>query len=317
MICSYSDAEVIPFSETGWLRILDDFPNDEFLDWGDEEWKAYEEKRFDDIPDFTAPVIHQGQYYLDMNSCGYCSKELVKKQLLEKSHTNMFGTLFEHIVEIKICTNCGWWIMHRSFADDGMTTCTYEHSVTVGNAKNFNVSALDVPIALLRKYLTRNPKDLAHIHPQRFELLMQDCLRDAYDSSEVIHMGYSKDGGIDLKLVLTNSETYLVQIKRRSDLTKNEGVTVVRELNGVLFREDEAKGMIITTAPDYTKAAKEERNIKNLKMRERYQVDLLKFDDVVKMINLPTVQPYSPWINHLEDEFWKRYFGGLSAKDLQ
>jgi HJR/Mrr/RecB family endonuclease len=91
---------------------------------------------------------------------------------------------------------------------------------------------------------------------------MKDCLKDAHSPCEVIHTGKTADGGVDLMMILDNDESYLVQVKRRTNLSSKEGVKVVRELNGVLFREGKAKGMIITTASGYTKPAVEETKIK-------------------------------------------------------
>ena len=80
---------------------------------------------------------------------------------------------------------------------------------------------------------------------------------------------------------------------------RKEGVRVVRELNGVLFREGETKGIIVTTAKDFTKAAKDETVIKT-ETKERYQVKLLAFEDFVKMLMLPDIEPYEPWKKHLK-----------------
>ena len=129
---------------------------------------------------------------------------------------------------------------------------------------------------------------------------MQDCLRSEYAPCEVYHVGKTGDGGgIDLKLVLSDKETFLIQVKRRSDLSKREGVNVVRELNGVLFREGVSKGMVISTARGYTKAAERELNVKT-DTSETYLVRLLDYYDIVKMLNLPMVNPYRPWRDYID-----------------
>ncbi len=74
----------------------------------------------------------------------------------------------------------------------------------------------------------------------------------------------------------------------------------VRELNGVLFREGMAKGIIVTTAKTFTSAARRE-SIVRTPTAERYQMKLLAFDDVVSMFRLPRQSPYRPWERALGD----------------
>ena len=93
-----------------------------------------------------------------------------------------------------------------------------------GKAKQFELSAIDVPLHDLRLHLRTHPSNMAHIHPTRFEQLMADCPRSAYPGSHVNHLGGPGDRGIDLYLITTPGDTYLVQTKRRSDLSSTEGV---------------------------------------------------------------------------------------------
>ncbi len=151
-----------------------------------------------------------------------------------------------------------------------------------------------MPIYDLRRHLRIHNIDLANVNPTIFEKLMGDCIRSAFGPCEVIHVGGTADGGIDLKLVQNDKTTFLVQVKRRSNLSRHEGVQVVRELNGVLFREGAAKGMVITTAAGFTKAALEETKVKT-PTKVQYDMRLLAFNDIVEMLNLPSPDPYEPW----------------------
>jgi hypothetical protein len=49
--------------------------------------------------------------------------------------------------------------------------------------------------------------------------VMGDC--------EVVHLGGRKDGGIDIKAVRGDGRTTLIQVKRRSDFGRREGVQVI------------------------------------------------------------------------------------------
>lgn len=240
-------------------------------------------------------VVHW-DYPLEVraSTCMFCGSPLNRELVGEKRTimNNWFG------IYLHLCKCCGWWKIDWTYLDtfnDGSNT-----NRLYGIAKYYNEDSLDVPIEQLRKYLARNTTSLAHIHPTKFELLMQDCLSSEYAPCEVVHCGQTGDGGIDLKLIISEEETFLIQVKRRGDIHKNEGVKVVRELNGVLFREGKSKGMVITTARDFTKAARKETDIKT-ETEHKYAVKLVAFDDIIKMLRLPQVKPYKPWREHIDE----------------
>jgi len=222
------------------------------------------------------------------NSCPCCQHEIFSKNAGKKyPSTSSYCNLV-----VTACDNCGWWKVLAEYVDT--YTDSFNANYYFGNVKHYSPSDIEVPILALRSYLKNKPSHMAQVHPHVFEKLIQDCLRSEFDPCEVHHVGRTGDGGVDLILVVSDKESYLVQVKRRSDLTKNEGVKVVRELNGVLFKEGKSKGMVVTTAKDYTKSAIDETKIKT-KTEETYVMKLLKFDDIVSMLNLPTKTPYKPW----------------------
>lgn len=191
------------------------------------------------------------------------------------------------------CGYCGWWklldlkeVSHGFGAEDIQSISAI--------AKEFKVSSLNVPIRALRSYLMRHPRDIVHVDPKVFERLIADCLRDAFNPCEVIHVGRSDDGGIDLKLILANDACYLVQVKRRSFLDRKEGVEVVRSLNGVLFKEGIPRGMVITTAHAFTPRAHESTQIAT-PTSVPYDMKLVAFDEVISMLRLKPIFPYEPW----------------------
>ncbi len=227
-------------------------------------------------------------YYFKLVSekCIYCSNKLEQIKYTKES-------LYKTSI-ISLCQHCGWWREKESQAM-GQDSC--QINIKFGEAKYYHTDSIDVPIEDLRNHLKKHPNNLANINPYKFEHLMADVLKSYYPESEIIHLGGRGDGGIDIKLIMTQNESYLVQVKRRSNITKNEGIQVVRELNGVLFREGESKGMIITTANDFTAGAKKEAASIKTKISSRYKVKLLSFGDIVNMLNLKRKEPYEPWNN--------------------
>ncbi|OGP51598.1 MAG: hypothetical protein A2Y79_08830 [Deltaproteobacteria bacterium RBG_13_43_22] len=232
------------------------------------------------------------------DSCKYCNSSLKLFRIGSKSKG--FITVTDKHLDLYCCINCGWWFLERLEEESHFTGNHFIVNNIEGAVKYYNVDSYDVPIVELRNYLKRHPNDIAYVNPYRFELLMQDCFKDYFGPSEVIHLGKSGDGGIDLKIVKNNKETILVQVKRRFDITKNEGPKVVRELNGVLFRDNIAKGIVVTTSISFTKAAMEETKVKT-PTKKRYCMKLLAFDDVVSILNLPRLEPYAPWEKYLNE----------------
>lgn len=224
------------------------------------------------------------------DNCPYCLSPLEKRVIFRWSEALSNG-----LMNLYVCPICGWW--ERSERNAWATEQNGEiWSVEyyIGQAKHYDISDIDVPIQDLRRFLRRHPTYLAYVNPIAFEKLMADCLKSMYGPCEVIHLGRSGDGGIDLKLTRGDMGTFLIQVKRRGNLSAKEGVQVVRELNGVLFREGQAKGMVITTAREFTPAAYGETVIRT-PTTQRYEVKLVAFDDIVSMLNLPNSEPYEPW----------------------
>jgi len=84
-----------------------------------------------------------------------------------------------------------------------------------------------------------------------------------------------------------------------SNIEKNESVDVVRQLNGVIFRENAAKGLVITTAKNYTPDAQQETQVQS-DTGAWQSIDLYGFEDIVKWLELPDVVPYQPWQPFIE-----------------
>lgn len=216
--------------------------------------------------------------------CLYCNAMAVR------SEPNRRHYLF-------VCHNCGWWQVVFGRGGWGIKSCKTHR----GKLKEYPLNSLDVPLSELRAYLKRHPDDVAFVNPTAFEQLMANCLRDTHEFTDVLHVGGTADGGVDLILIRADEGTRLVQVKRRSDLTSTEGVQVVRELNGVLFRENIAKGMVITTASRFTNAAIRETNIWT-QTGKVYDMKLLAYRDVVELFDVQPSEPHEPWLQFLEED---------------
>jgi restriction system protein len=218
---------------------------------------------------------------LRWRQCPFCAATMRSRTDKKESHV------------LADCESCGFWrVVHVK--NIGGFKNGEPVVASRGVAKLYHVDSLEVPLADLRRFLKRNPSHLAHVNPFVFEELIADCLRSAFPNSELVKVGGRRDRGIDLMLLQTSGENYLVQIKRRSNIQRNEGVDVVRQLNGVIFRENAAKGLVITTAKHYTPHAVQETRVKS--NRGIWQsIDLYGYEDIVHWLSLPNPSPYEPW----------------------
>lgn len=213
--------------------------------------------------------------------CPYCSESLVTVP----ATTDDSG--------LCQCRTCGWWkLLDLEGVSGGWGFKTIQSYTSV--ATHFRASDLDVPIALLRRYLSEHPADVAHTDPVAFEHLVADCLRDGFAPCEVVHMGGPNDGGVDLCLILSDSSSYFVQVKRRMKIHRNEGVEVVRTLNGVLFQRGVPTGMVVTTAKGFSRAAHEATAVSSPTIAP-YDMKLIAFEELVSMLRLTPSCPYEPW----------------------
>ncbi len=226
---------------------------------------------------------YDGEYSLgpSFHSCPYCNGSLIPSGASERDAV------------LGLCGSCGFWRI-ADLRGAPMFGHGREVPAITALAKEYSIDATELPLADLRRYLQAHPSKMVDVQPRAFELLIRDCLRAVYQGCEVHHVGSTADGGVDLKIVLSDQDPILVQVKRREVVERNEGIDVIRSLNGVLFREGVAKGMVVTSAKGFTRAARGETQVRTA-TTEPYQMQLHGFDDIVRWLNLPAPEPYQPW----------------------
>ena len=167
-------------------------------------------------------------------------------------------------VVVTACAHCGYWDARDTYhwlkdndSDGRAHQRMGDHIQWIrsqGRLRKFSPSDLAAPLDALRRHVERAPDDLRHIHPRTLERLVGSVFSDALDC-EAVHVGGPGDNGIDL-ILLDAEEPIAIQVKRRGDPSKSEGVAVVRDFLGALLLEGRARGMVVTTAHQYSAAAR-------------------------------------------------------------
>jgi hypothetical protein len=238
-----------------------------------------------------AREVPLGEVLVFAKHCPYCGTRLILGQTENFRYWSRPGGWR---YETNECKACGWWTVNHLRYEKGLEDAFYDFSSAYAVMKRFDPFALDTPLSLAREYLARNPHRTARFDAHRFEGLMADCLRDCYGDSEIIQLGGGRDGGVDVKAIRADGEVTLIQVKRREDLLSREGVRAVRELHGVMLREGIPRGMVLSTACDFTRGARAEV-ARAAQTVHGYKMDLLPLIDIAELLQLPMRRYAPPW----------------------
>lgn len=92
-------------------------------------------------------------------------------------------------------------------------------------------------------------EDLKRLDPAHFEELVAELYRA--EGHQARHMGQSGDHGVDVEVITSSGERWIVQCKRYRDTVGEE---IVRELFGTLHHEKAHRAVLVTTANTTTPA---------------------------------------------------------------
>ena len=144
------------------------------------------------------------------------------------------------------CDVCGWWRANE-FPNSYFNGYFY-----VGILHSTSETDPDLITGITR--IEENLSTLFAMEPTGFEHFVGKILKEHYDC-EVIHVGKSHDGGIDLILVESQQGRMPVQVKRRSSPEAVESVSIVREFRGAMLLKGYNRGIIVTTAHHFSPSA--------------------------------------------------------------
>ena len=202
--------------------------------------------------------------------CPFCGVALQEASCISNEGIETYEEAIkdtENLKSIKpqICPVCQWWQVVQLNIDlmwkSGHSRGIYTQAIL----KTTGVSDKAIPTDELGRYLSKHPDHVYYIHDKKMEELVAAILRE-HQNCEVKHVGKSHDRGVDLLLV-QSEEITPIQIKRRTQPGKAEGVQVVRELMGVMLREGYKNAMVVTTADRFSPDA--HRDVSDLLMSGR------------------------------------------------
>ncbi len=200
--------------------------------------------------------------------------------------------------DIYECASCGFW-QSDYFSKDNDDSWEELDEVTTSQLRKFDIASNTTPVEVLSKYINKNRNLIYSIHHSKMEELVQSVFSSFFDC-KAIHCGRSGDGGIDIILLEADTPT-AIQVKRRTRNDKVEPVSTIREFLGAMALENFEKGIVVTTAGNFTRGARDtaRKIIDNghAKLFELYNMGA--FIDVFKSTRPREDKPFVEFLDYL------------------
>lgn len=185
-------------------------------------------------------------------NCLYCSTELLR---VEGEDIDDHRLLRKY--RLWYCRNCRFWQSLLYY--DPYRGCLPgpDHWAYVSKMREFKTNLPDPCDSEIASWIRRDPSFVHSYNQKRFEKFIADVFRANFAAVEVIHVGKPDDGGVDVLLIDSESEQWLVQVKRREAPDRAEGIRTIRDLLGAMILEGAFRGIVVTTSNQFSLRAKQ------------------------------------------------------------
>ena len=276
-------------------QILEDYISNEFFVNKESIWinQQKTEVERDLVSRLSTDLITYFEYPIEgfppNNRCPYCdhSLHLIKHQ--DDEHIGDF--LLAGGVEY--CINCHYWRFHHLEGRyiGRWSVYAYSYMSLISKMREFENELPQECSGELSQWLRQNPLRWNALNPYQFEKLVADIFNANYQQAEVIHVGKSHDGGVDILFIDTHEKQWLIQVKRRRNIQKGEPVETIRNLLGTMLLEGAYHGIVVSTADHFTyQACKAAQRAEEVGMTVKL-IDRGLLDRMLEVI-LPNVLPW-------------------------
>jgi HJR/Mrr/RecB family endonuclease len=232
--------------------------------------------------------------------CAFCNLPLALVERIERGDAPDDEEFLESMAALELCINCRYWRWHLLASEFEAREGSYTHYYIsfISKLNEFAVSLPDGCSAELAQWIRRHPRAWDTMPPRRLETFVSDVFRANVSDAEVVHVGGTSDGGVDIVLVQNDAAKWLIQVKRRSDGSKGEGVSTIRNLLGAMLLHPSRYGIVVSTADHFTFQARQAVNTASgsgrvIKLVDRGILDLMT----------DSLLPVDPWSNLLPAPF--------------
>ena len=193
---------------------------------------------------------------LILRECPFCSTPLLTAKSIKTS-----DEIFREVDQLSYlwsCPNCAYWHWYNRDAIDFYSD-TYElveeslySTACISKMRSFEAVLPGGCEKELAIAFRRDSRLWHTIDPYKFESFIGALFKANFAQCEVMHVGRSGDGGVDLIFIDSDQNQWLIQVKRRESPNSSEGVSTIRNLLGALFLRDSLQGIVVSTADHFT-----------------------------------------------------------------
>lgn len=230
----------------------------------------------------------------DLRYCDYCSTKLLRIEDQVHEESDYSACCFWY------CRGCRFW--QARFRPDPSRWDLHmpppDFHAYISKLRELNGDLPEGCNRELALHIRRHPNLLHSFNPTHFEKFVADVFRSNYTDAEVLHVGKSHDGGVDVLLIDSGKEQWLIQVKRRGFQKPSEEVKTIRDLLGAMHLEEARIGIVVSTAGRFSRPAREAA-IKAGKVRNPMTVRLVDKGMFDKMLD--PVLPDRPWFDPISE----------------
>ena len=159
------------------------------------------------------------------------------------------------LVQLSMCSQCGWWSVYRVHQNDHARTAGVAegYSGSIGCLMQLDLSDIALPLDEVRKYLCAKGDSIFDMHPRKLEEVV--CSVFNLLGWKARATAYSGDRGVDVILYAPDGKTIGVQVKRYKKERRIEAEQI-RSLAGALMQGGHIKGIFVATS-NFRRGAKE------------------------------------------------------------
>ena len=232
----------------------------------------------------------------NLRYCDYCSTKLLRIEGQVHEVSNYRDYCFWY------CRKCRFW--QARFRPD--PSCydipPPDFHAYISKLREFDGDLPEGCNEELASHIRSNPDLLHSFNPKRFEKFVADVFRANYTNAEVLHVGKPHDGGVDVLLIDTGKEDWLIQVKRRKSQNRSEGVKTIRDILGAMHLEEIHVGIVVSTAKRFSRPAKKAA-VKAGEVRNPVTIRLVDKGIFNKMLD--PILPDRPWLDPISQFDWE------------
>jgi len=251
--------------------------------------------------------------YVQRNSCPFCEKSLKTFTWWSDSAAQLYDDMENASL---VCSRCGFWT-YTSFLEAGGET---NSEIYTSRLTEFDIGHLKAPMDAVLAWLRVHPDDSTRVNPRGLERIVHHILREQMSCELSLTRG-TRDGGLDLMGFDTERGKFIVEVKRYASHRKI-CVSLVRQIAGVLVRENVRWGIIVSTSGPTRDAKIEAAKFRGVDQEYPVNIEFLAVADLMSWLDIHDsrerhTSPEDYWEKQIRGVLKSAFFGSKEFREWQ